>query len=121
MSKKKVTIGQVLDAIEENGLPQITGQLYYREYDYTEKHYVYTGACAIGQAAINLGVDGDYLVAALDDLSKAKQGLAHWVIRRNDADGWDYKKIARHFRKVYKDRLNLEVEVEAKTYIVKKN
>ena len=107
---KEITLGQVLDAIEQNGLEQITGS-YFRYSNgstYFNNGAAPIGACAIGQGAINLHVDADALVGALDKLIKVNQngGLGNSIIRANDSKGWTFKEIATHYRNKYSRRLN---------------
>lgn len=103
--RKTITVADVADAIEENGIPQIVG------------HFTHSvdgeviGACAIGQAAINLGVHPKSLQYELDKLFNKGdyRALGGQIISWNDSNRYSYKVIANKIRESFADSLNKEL------------
>jgi len=120
------SLGNFLDSIERNGLPQITGDYWrgdgkkigeslglgsFAHHKTTTLEVNY--ACAFGQSALNLQVDYNALVAIIDRQFRTKhgRGLASTIISRNDGHKWKYKTIARFYREKFADRLNETFEI----------
>lgn len=113
------TLGDVLDAIEKNGLPQSRGYFFRESVDedlgfgIEEKgidspsflsHYrgKIKSACAIGQAAVNLGI---YPKINTNDDTQLYEILSSIMIM-NDTDNYTFKEIADNLRTRYPDLLN---------------
>lgn len=101
----EVKISQVLDAMEKNGYPQIKGILVTevpRSFGpFTLKPKI-EGACAIGQAALNLGVRPRSLQYALSSVYVSTPSyhtsLADRIVSKNDLEGVPVRQIARELR-----------------------
>lgn len=99
-----LTLKEIADYIEQNGLPQTR-----------EGEYIVYGsdgpieACAIGMAAINADVTPFEIDMALN---KGVYGLSSVVVDLNDLAGWSFKKIADYIRKVDKAGLLVEVDYD---------
>ena len=89
----KITVREIADAIEKNGYPHIKNNYITRD----KITYEVLGACALGQAALNLGVDVD----VVDSLPFAVE-----VISLNDDKGWSLKDIAHYLRESYASNLD---------------
>jgi hypothetical protein len=79
---KTVKIRDILDAIEKNGYPQIRNV-----YLQTNASGQVTGACAIGQGALNLETDHYTLTNALNEAHQKRRDLAtlgRFIIWMND-------------------------------------
>jgi hypothetical protein len=101
-----LTVRQLLDAIEKNGLPQERGT-FVRTSNTFEGWSSVLGACAIGQAALNLGVDWYDLESGFAEVkTKGRRLLINSIIGRNDSHGWSYKEIAEYYREKFADRLD---------------
>lgn len=108
MNFVEFTLGDVFDAIENNGLKQITGEFV----QYSEGKPI--SACAIGQAAVNLKVDYNKLTNALNRFSKPNGlPLGDRIIRMNDKYNANFKNIAKNFRRDFKHVLDTVLKVEA--------
>ena len=103
-----ITFEDFLKALEENGFQHIRNSYYQMDPD----GKVYAG-CAIGQAAVNLGVQPSSLQNALDDLADVR--IAEKIVEYNDGsyivEGevryHSYKQVvayAKRFRAKYGDR-----------------
>lgn len=114
---KRVSLGEILDAIEQNGLPQAHGTFWRfakredgKKYPIGSTNYVpmdVEAACAIGQGALNLGCDYNHLVTVLAQVRMSKgRRLDTGIIRGNDTNKWSLQRIARFYRGVLRDRLN---------------
>jgi hypothetical protein len=101
MSSISITYPELLAAIKENGLSQITGKYYELQGGYqTDKAPLLSeiksviGACAIGQAAINLSKKYDTDITGDDITDATDSAFSDYVFRLNDEDGLDYEQIA---------------------------
>lgn len=108
-------VSNVIDAIEKNGYPQ--AKSIYIEWEQgapnTDKMYV-VGACAIGQAALNLGVPWTDLDYALDNIHlESGKGLSAYIITLNDENGLSCKEIAEQVRSDFPGILDLDIDIEA--------
>lgn len=113
-------VSDVIDAIEKNGYPQLKS--IYIEWTSSEPGKVgvfdktrVAGACAIGQAALNLGISWTEIDAALDDirLESEGKGLSAYIIKLNDENGLSCKEIAAELRKDFPEILDLDLDIEA--------
>lgn len=95
-------LSEIIDAIEKNGYPQITGQ--YVVYDEETK---VIGACALGQAGLNLGSEGTHLFSALH--LYGPPGINNNIFRMNDALGMSCKEIAEGLRIQYSGYLDAPI------------
>ena len=100
-----LTISNIADAIEKNGVPQIRGQYKKTRGDNFDE---VIGACAIGQASINLNRGSLAIHNWLDDRPKLvacpencnnpfpeyRMHLGSTVTHLNDVHFWSLKKIA---------------------------
>lgn len=114
------TVSQLTESIRKNGIPQ-TKMSWWKGHNgvsvsssgkfdglgqETEAIYTVGSACAMGQAAVNLGVDYgslDYQLGRLrlgDGLS-----LGGIITRLNDVDSYTYQQIADYIEKNYADGL----------------
>jgi hypothetical protein len=119
---KKVTVQEVIDAIRQNGLKKaklhywrtrsgkalITG--YPTNYDEIDRTHIGAG-CAIGQAALNLDVNPQYLYRSLNTIRVASgRGLGLQIVELNDATTMPLPRIA--------DKLELGLSDEQKQKIL---
>jgi len=101
----KTTIGEFVDAIEKNGLPQFIGALFARDLDPGHdmhideiKQYKIGAACAVGQGYINIGAT---------DLKAKEIDAYKWdtvqttIVRLNDQQRMSISGIVREIRKLY--------------------
>jgi hypothetical protein len=92
LSKKKITVDDLIDAIEQNGLPKTKNQYFSRQYGTSGK---ITGGCAFGQAALNLGVRP----ISLDTQTAILSGeLRDMIIELNDLTTQSLPEIAQKIR-----------------------
>lgn len=126
---RNFTLGQLLDAIEQNGLPKNKGRFWYSNGvsdSYFRGPNVETfeveTACAIGQGALNLGVDYDDLLKGLNTFYSASRSnrLGDSIMARNDAHGWTLKGIAKHYRDKYRSHLEDHVTMPVKYVVISK-
>jgi hypothetical protein len=92
--EKEFTLNDFIDAIEKNGLKKIQGQ--YIKYDDTP--IVPIAGCALGQAAINLGVDYASLDGRIDTISHR---LRQMIVDLNDETELSLPEIAYAVRQHY--------------------
>ena len=110
--KRELTLREITDAIEKNGLPQTKGMYWdskHADWNAANRTWTYEvgAACAIGQAAINLGVDYDALTDFLLDIGRGNKTLYHYITGKNDGvDGLSLKEIADKIRKNHKAKLD---------------
>jgi hypothetical protein len=92
------TIADVIDAIEQNGLTQIYG-----DFVVTDREGKLVGACAVGQAAVNLKIDFQMLVHKLDYFTSKKRNLplGTYIVRLNDSEHNSFSEIARKVRQYF--------------------
>lgn len=109
---KTVTLAQIADAIEKNGLPQ-SKRSYFKSLDGlgfnqpSRFRGPITGACAVGQAAINLGVVPDFFASNRNDPRVIDE-----IILLNDNEGKSFKEIADYLRANH----DLTISFEADEY-----
>lgn len=119
---KTVTLGDVIEAIEKNGLPQITSRFFDRAFDNkTQMYGPIIAACAMGQAVVNLGVEDNLFSAfryhdpALYQWASDKEytlaTLGGRISFLNDTRKLSYKQIAEQLRIDYDGMLDLSVTV----------
>lgn len=101
---KQFTLAQILDAMEKDGYKKITG-LYVLHKDHLATGEV-LGACALGQAGLNLEINPELLASLPDDI------YIH-ITDLNDRTTMSVAAIARNTREKFKDRLNDILEVDA--------
>lgn len=118
---RTISLEQVATAIELNGYP-LTQKVFFRSHPdkdvscKNDQDVMRLGpgrlesACALGQAALNLGVGTHSLAQALGS-SSTLYILAHVIADMNDHLKTP-KAIARWIRKEYKDLLNEELELD---------
>lgn len=106
---------EIIDAIEQNGYKQIRGN--YIKFvegvlgNERGKENV-LGACAIGQAALNLNVQWSSLEDALENIMiRQDMDLAATIIELNDSFGLSCQKIAKEIREKYPEILDKEVDL----------
>lgn len=113
-SVKVVTVAEFIDAIEQDGLEQAFNSYFIAEGGdksiyvmkgsigkYEEEifiEYKVGAACAVGQAAINLGLDPESLVAS--------SGFLAYIFKLNDTLKMPLKEIANKARKDFADKLD---------------
>lgn len=96
---KLVTVEDILAALERNGIPKIQGHYF----EYVDGHItdaVYekkvVAACAVGQIAINLGVDPE-------DLNIQFVGLLDDIVSTNDTSMLSFQEIAKKAKEWVKE------------------
>lgn len=99
---REYTIGQILDAIEADAIAWTKGSLH----KFNTRGEV-TYACAIGIAAVNLGVDAG-------DLQSKLGGLGSTIIKYNDSE--NLSKALSEARKASKDRLFEKITIKSAYY-----
>jgi hypothetical protein len=88
MQKVKFTVSEFIKALRMNGYEQAR-----QAYVVTDRtHRTITSACAIGQAALNLGVNP----GQLDTFLPSELGTR--IVNQNDNLGWSLEKIAEHLK-----------------------
>lgn len=97
-----ITLADVVNAIRANGLKQVRHQ-----YVGTGINGVVTSACALGQAAVNLGVNYNDLYSRLNGLGGNIGGT---IIRMNDSDGLSFKTIADRIEDTFKFDLDKKIK-----------
>lgn len=107
---KKVTLADIIDAIEKNGYTQIIGE--FIRYDPDDGKTV-IGACALGQAALNLDVHPDKLFKAIRyDASDRVVGFTNTIFNMNDFQRLPLPLIAPVLRRKYATSLDELIEIE---------
>lgn len=104
---KDITLGDVFDAIEKNGYPQIRGNFIKYKGDDDTNDVI--GACAVGQGALNLGVAPTELGYHLANIKVGDRPLSDAIFSRNDGSKWKCKTIATFFRKKLEGQLDTVV------------
>lgn len=95
----EITIREFLDAMEKNGYTK--ARYSYIEYDInTDDRSVMVGACAYGQAALNLGIDPGVLHQAVQIFLDTRELSisAFDIVSLNDHTEMDVPEIARQAR-----------------------
>lgn len=136
MAQKVVTIGQVLDAIEQNGLPQAFNKFFVGKGGrfVSQRNPAGVGAaCAVGQGAYNLGVEArslermlssGYVEVQLPDnalidrgLSQKFYGIASAIEQLNDKYRIPVPEIARLIRNALDEKtLSTQIAVQEYNY-----
>lgn len=120
ITKKKITLLDFFFAIRENGLPQARmsfwGNGLGEEVDRFEKEGVVNAACAIGQAALNLGTDWGTLEQVL---STKAHDVKSDIIRWNDTDGLSLQQIFDKLKEKYPSKFDIEIEFESNIDVIK--
>lgn len=107
----EVTVREVIDAIEKNGYPQGFGRLIrFNENSELE------GACAIGQAAINLGVDEMVLYRELSYLIHKKFSVKAMIVSLNDTERYPLPAIATTLRTTLGSLLSVTLRTKKKDW-----
>lgn len=106
---KTFTARDIVDNIEKNGLPQTTGALFrkgkgdYAIYTLDSTFPTQIGAvCALGQAAINLGVKYSFV----DETESLKESFLSAIVSLNDHRHLNFKDIAEAIRAEFGDQLD---------------
>lgn len=101
-------VQDVVDAIRKNGLPQAF-EIYIR-IDGASGNPI--AACAIGQAAVNLGRTAHWIALKLDDIYNPKNNehLDSYIIRLNDTERLSFAAIADKIEKNYAEYLQVTLE-----------
>lgn len=103
----KATVSVVANAIRKNGYKQAFGV--YVERDSYNK---VKSACALGQAGLNLGIEGERLYRALQSIkSPTGNQLGTWITLLNDDDRLTLDQIADAIERDWADRLSETVSV----------
>lgn len=111
----KITIDDVIKAIEENGYEPKKGGFYF--YGLDTDQYVVVGACAIGQAALNLKCEPNSLLSALNYATKNLIG--NIIVNYNDRrDIKRYPTIAKFARKTLEPFSAYEITVQADPSVI---
>jgi hypothetical protein len=92
MEQREITLGDLVDAIEQNGLAKHQGSYF------AHTNGKLSGGCAFGQAAFNLGVRPSSLRMETADISENLQSL---IIRLNDGTDLSLPEIAHAVRMKY--------------------
>lgn len=119
---KTFTLGEFADAIEKNGLPQTHFNFFRDEVGRAlalDSPAPIAQACAVGMAAINLGVNVNNLRANLyvETGDLLPLGICRIIESWNDGDGLTFKQIADKFRSRYPTILDKEFAVLTQEYV----
>jgi hypothetical protein len=116
----KFTLGQFIDAIEENGLPQEYG------YTFRDNHDPAKGACAMGQAfwnlmgqpsTINSEEENTFFLelsrsnVMRDLLFRTGISLSSYIVNQNDSKHLPLSEIAANSRERFKGYLDREIVI----------
>src|SRR6188768_2763686 len=112
MAKRVVTRDEFIKALEDNGYPQIRG-----DYMRNNPNGSLEGACAFGQAALNLGVHASSLAAALS--GSAHYELSDNIILWNDEFMLTIPEIVDKIKDLQLDDFKIEVDLTDYTYLGK--
>jgi len=118
---KTITVGELIDAVEKNGYPKITGTLFRQKprgkqlwfigkTAYTDRSIITEdstigAACAIGQACINLGIT-----------QPRGHDVINWIIRKNDRTAMSVSEIGKAARIKFANRLEERIPVSEFDY-----
>ena len=112
---RTITVGQFIDAIEKNGLPQHFGDFFFRGDNYSDNpNPKVTQACAVGQAYINLGIynENGYMINGFrwgdgtDASRDFGSSVESYAINLNDEHHLDFAAIAERLRGYYAGNLD---------------
>lgn len=101
----EITLRELIDAMEKNGWKKARGTFFRNakrhsiNSDFVKRDQV-VYACAIGQAALNLGVTPPMIGFSGDTLGK--------IAKKNDTTGMTVPEIAQWAREEFKDQLDLK-------------
>lgn len=109
MSKRLITIEEVLDAMEANNIPLKRGGWF----DGNRETKI-GAACILGQTAINLGITESSLTQLLDLAVKHSYNT---IIRWNDSDRLEYEVMVRRARELLKGKESVSYEADTVFYI----
>lgn len=114
-----VTLREVLAAARQNGFEHVRDSWFQQKWDVEKKEHFIDGACALGQAAINLGIEPYSLRnkrVKNEAGSRREPFLA--IIRLNDntEKGYNLNEIADNIEKRYADVLDVPVTVTKAEY-----
>lgn len=110
---KKFTVKDVYEAIKKNGYPWTTG-IHIQRVDYNDgSGPTVVGACAIGQAALNLGLDPD----GKDDIELQKMrmqltGMVGAIETCNDDDAKEYADVVEYAREIMEPRFDEVITID---------
>lgn len=138
VNKMYVTVAKILDAIEDDGYEQSIGRLVKKgweeregivdEMGYPKYDTIVEYACAMGQAALNLGVDAQELYNSDKLRSMTITYIGSYVsaigaiVDMNDDKRMSLKDIARAMRKyLTAEQLNKKVNLHKRDYTEFKN
>lgn len=114
---KEVTVGDIIDAMERNGFRQARGAWVVLNQDGSVRR-----ACAMGQAAINLGIDYEGMGKKLNDVTRPNiyvEGLSNIIMELNDEIGLSCKAIAEKVRIKYAKKLNKKIKFRIREYKIR--
>jgi hypothetical protein len=105
-----VTVRDIVDAIEKNGLQQVTG-----EYVLFNADGKPAGVCALGQASVNLSIDYNSLFAAMEGIRSPKRemNLSDYIIYLNDNRKDSFAEIARKVRTYFYSALDYTLSFDS--------
>lgn len=111
---KTVTLRQVLEAIQKNGLPKIQKQYFM----YNDTDGKANGACAIGQAAINLNVSPASLRREFADLVIGDDytDIMAQIVYDNDNTDMTFEELANKYLSTLSEKDLNEVVVLDEVY-----
>jgi len=120
--KKEVTVGEFIDAIEQNGFRQARGEWI----RYSDSGYV-NYACAMGQACINLEVSYQdvrgrgFSSGVFSDIRSDTHewNLTGYIMDLNDVKRLSCKEIAKRVREKFSHSLHKKVSFSTHKYPVK--
>ena len=116
-----ITIGQYIDAVEKNGLPQQIGQMLSFDLDNQKP----IAGCAIGQAAVNLGFDPygtlpnvppDQGATNVCEHNLVPTDLFYITAHLNDKHRLKLDEIAESLRGLFSSKLNKKMKVAKRTF-----
>lgn len=119
METRSVTIQEVVEAIDAAGYPQ--GFYHAIEWSHPTEEFEGTivNACAIGQAALNLGVDPEFFEMYLYEVKARKNStlsLRDFIVDLNDEKKFDLPKIAKEVEVKFKAKLKDQFTVVIMDY-----
>lgn len=106
----QITIDELANAIEKNGLPKAVGSFFRASkrghaLNLDEEDVQIGAACAVGQACINLGITTNFFAGRELSIQDV-QNLRSYIFHLNDEKYMSLPNIAKALRKRYKDKLN---------------
>lgn len=110
-----VTLEEVAAAIEKNGLIWARGTFLRYEIDEDTGEEYPVAACALGQAAYNLGVDYADLDFKLNMLMPGKR-LSSKITNYNDRDAGDYQDVVKYSKALLEPYKARKIRLISKDY-----